>query len=202
MTTSKTVVIALGIAVAWGMTSLQAGEHPKEHPTAPAAAPKSAPKKAQEHPTASGEKAEHPSPAAKKEEHPKEHPTAEEETKRKALKKEFSAAVEAYVGEESRKTDGFFVVRDDKLSKDWKLKLVRIHKKNIAQLAEDRFFACADFSEGSNWLARFFATTVDLDFYVRKTSSGWKVEDVLVHKVDGKPRFTYDKNNNRVPVKG
>lgn len=200
MKKSVPLVLSLGLMLA-PVSALRAGEHPKEHPTAKPAAPP-AQEHPQEHPAAPAREEEHPTDAKKKEEHPHEHPTAADEARAKEVKERFSLAVEAYVETESRKSGGFFTVQDDKLNKNWKLKLVRIHKKNIAQLAKDRFFACADFSEGSNWLSRFFATTVDLDFYVRKTSRGWEVEDVLVHKVDGKPRFTYDKNNNRVPVKG
>ena len=57
-------------------------------------------------------------------------------------------------------------------------------------------FACADFKEvgGKNKL--------DLDFYANKSSDGkMTMEKVLIHKVNGKRRFTYDKENNMIPVK-
>lgn len=184
MITRQALFLSLSLALTASMGVIHAAEHPKEHPTT------------------SGGKVEHSTASAKKGEHPKEHPTTEEKAKQKDIKEKFSAAIEEYVENESQKADGFFVVHDDKLDKDWNLKLIRIHKKNIAQLAEDRFFACADFKGKQKGSSRIFSTKLDLDFYVRKVGDGWDVEEVLIHKVKGKPRFTYDKNNNRVPVKG
>ena len=42
---------------------------------------------------------------------------------------------------------------------------------------------------------------LDLDFDVADTDKELKVVAVRIHKDDGKPRYTYDDNDNLVPVK-
>ena len=108
--------------------------------------------------------------------------------------KEFVAAVEGDIAAKTAGSGGKFMVSDEALKKDWGLKLLRIHKHKIARLSEDSFFACADFKETEG------KGKVDLDFYVSKSDAGWKVDKVLVHKVDGKPRFTYNEKNEIVPL--
>jgi hypothetical protein len=136
-----------------------------------------------EHPTATHEK-EHPK--EEKHEHPKK-------TKKPDLKKDYSRAVESFVMEETKK-DGGLKVPDAVLNKTWNLKLLRIHKNRIADLGNGRYFACADLKENGS------KTKVDVDFYATKTDMGWKVDEVVLHKVKGKPRFTYNDKNERVPL--
>ena len=80
---------------------------------------------------------------------------------------------------------------------DWKLELVKVHKSKICMLNEGKTcFACADLKEvgGKNKL--------DLDFYADHSPDGkMTMSKVLIHKVNGKKRFNYDKNNNMVQVK-
>lgn len=137
-------------------------------------------------------------------EHPKEHPTQgkamehpKQEKKAAAsdARATFSQAVKAHAKQQSAKSKGLFFVHDEQLNKDWYLVLTRIHKEKIAQLDDGRLFACADFREAGE-----DNSMVDLDFYARDTGNGLKVEEVLIHKVGGKPRFSYDANNNRVPA--
>ena len=110
------------------------------------------------------------------------------------LQKSYSKTVRRHVAEASRKS-GAFVVHDDKLDKDWRLKLVRIHTDRIVQLADDTFFACADLKEPEGK-----KTKLDLDFYVVRKGGDWVMDKVLVHKVAGKPRYTYNDKNEMVPV--
>ena len=112
------------------------------------------------------------------------------------MQKRFEKVVKEYVKGESAKTAGAFVVKDDVLNKDWKLKLVRIHTKKIVSLGGDRWFACADLKETEG-----AKTPVDLDFFVAKADEKWAIEKVVVHKVDGKPRFLYNDKNEPVPAK-
>lgn len=111
------------------------------------------------------------------------------------LQESYSKTVEKHVKASAKKADGKFLVHDDVLNKDWPLQMVRIHKDRIVELGDGRFFACADFKEkgGSK-------TPIDLDFYVKKDGDAWKVEQVLVHKVNGKARYTYNDNNERVAL--
>ncbi len=148
-------------------------------------------------PAAAGEHPEHP----KGHEHPgkeqadkHEHPGREKNAAHKELMKEFVRAVEDDIAAKTAGGGGKFTVSDDVLKKDWGLKLQRIHKHKIARLSENSFFACADFKETEG------KGKLDLDFYVTKTGADWKVDKVLVHKVEGKPRFTYNEKNEMVPV--
>ena len=169
---TKAALIALSFLIWTGSLKLKAAEHP-EHPT-PA-------------------KSEHPSPS--KSEHTKEHPNKAESDK--AFQDQYEKIVKDYVADESQKTGGAFTIRDDVLNKVWQLNLVKIHKSKICMLQEGKVcFACADFKEvnGKNKL--------DLDFYANHSEDGkMTITKVLIHKLNGKRRFTYDKNNNLVPVK-
>ena len=165
------LAVPLSLALASAVPSW-AGEHPKEHPTA---AP------------------------AQKQEHPKEHPAGHEhpvgsQAWNKQMRQEFSKAVEDYVDRRTA-AEGAFKVKDDKLGKEWALKLVGVHKKRIVNLGGQSFFACADFKTVSGGKAK-----LDLDFYATKGPEGWRIDKTVIHKVDGKPRYTYNEKNEMVPV--
>lgn len=151
---------------------LQAAEHP-EHP------------KGKEHPAGH----EHPAGDAKG------NPAVGSKKWKAQVKKEYTAAVEAYVKEQSEGKPGF-PVKDDKLGKQWDLRLANIHKNKIVHLGDDRFFACADFKT----VEKGKKDKVDLDFYASRNPQGWKLDKVVIHKVNGKPRFTYDEKNEMVPA--
>jgi len=166
----KTAAFAVAVALA---SSALAGEHPKEHPTG----------------------AEHPTPKAAAKEHPegKEHPAGHEHPVgskhwTKQMTQEYTKAVEDFV---ARSPKGFKVY-DDKLGKEWTLKLVGVHKKRVVHLGENRFFACADFKSSDS------KDKLDLDFYASKDGGAWKVEPAIIHKVNGKARYTYNDKNERV----
>lgn len=141
---------------------------------------------------------EHPSEHSKgKREHPKKKTKKKEKwVSHKKTMKAFVKAVEGHVKMKVA-DEGSFNVYDDKLDKTWELELVRIHKKRIARLGENKFFACADFKTA----AKGKKTKIDLDFFVSRDDGDFSVDEVLVHKVSGKPRYTYNSKNQRVPVK-
>ncbi|MBI2070695.1 MAG: hypothetical protein HYT79_08845 [Elusimicrobia bacterium] len=155
-------------------TGFAVAEHPTEHPTG----------QTHEHP-ASHESHEHP------EGH--EHPAGSTGWK-KQMYGEYNDFVKTHVKTKSAK--GSFKIKDAKLNKEWRLKLVRIHTNKIVHLGGDSFFACADFKSA----LKGDKNTVDLDFYATKTESGWIMDKVVIHKVNGKPRFTYNSNNKMVPL--
>lgn len=173
---------------------LMAQEHPKgaEHPTEHPAPVQTQTK---EHP------AEHPT-KAQGQEHPKGHDHAAHEHPvgskawTKQTTKEYNQFVKSHV--KTAEKNGGLKVRDDKQGKEWNLKLVRIHSKKVVHLGDERFFACADFVPTD----KADKAKVDLDFYATKEGGNWKMEEVLIHKVNGKPRFTYNSKNERVPSKG
>ncbi len=145
----------------------------------------------------SGEHPEHPMPqkntAAK--EHPKEHPNKAAQDK--TFQSDYEKFVKDYVAAEAKKSGGAYTIHDDVSNKDWKLELVKVHKNKICMLQEEKTcFACADLKEVDS------TNKLDLDFYANKSPDGKMTMDkVMIHKVNGKPRFTYDSQNNRVSVK-
>ena len=171
MTKLTIAAAALVLAVA-----AKAAEHPKEHPTG-----------GMDQNTAPAAPATPATPA--------EPPKVGSKEWIKDMNKEYVKAVEDNV--KAAKASGGFKVHDEKLNKDWALALEHVHKDRIAYLGNNTFFACADFHS----TAAKDMTKVDLDFYATKTDAGWKVEKVLVHKINGKARYTYNMKNEMVPVK-
>jgi hypothetical protein len=163
------LALPLGLALASAAPSW-AGEHPKEHPTA------------------SGQ--EHPKEESKGKKN--EHPVGSKHWN-KQMRREFNEAVEDHVRRMS--AGGAFKVQDEKLGKEWELKLIGVHKKKIVHLGGESFFACADFKTVGGEKAK-----LDLDFYATKSPDGWKIDKTVIHKVDGKPRYTYNEKNEMVPA--
>lgn len=157
-------------------STLRAAEHP-EHPTGPAKTPDAK----HEHPAGGGKKAQEPSVGSK--------------AWKAMVRKEYNAAVEDYVRAQSAGKAGL-PAQDDKLGKQWDLKLINVHKDKIVHLGDDKFFACADLKT----VEKGKKDKVDLDFYATKTPDGWKMDKVVIHKVNGKPRFTYNEKNEMVPA--
>lgn len=101
------------------------------------------------------------------------------------------AAMSDYVAEESKET-GTFDVYDEETGKTRKLSLIRIHER--VGKTGDYYYSCADFKDTMS------NETLDLDLDVENEDGKLSVKDVRIHKVNGKERYTYDANDNRVPV--
>lgn len=137
-------------------------------------------------------------------EHPSEHPTKKikmdekkDETKseeKKPALDEFRKAAEENIKKTMGENKGFYPVHDEKENLHRKLKFKKIHEKKLTQLEGNVYFACMDFQEAAT------KNKVDLDFWMEFKDGGWELQKVLIHKVNGKPRFVY-KNNKPVPVK-
>ena len=134
-------------------------------------------------------------------EHPsQEHPwppkkTAKEETKN--VSSEFSKAVESYI-KETIKSTGTLPVRDiggKNVKISGELEFVRIHKEKIVLYKDNTYFACADFIAKSADVE----TNYDLDFFMAKTKDGWKLNKLLLHKINGELQMTY-RNNEPSPL--
>ncbi|MBI3013413.1 MAG: hypothetical protein HYY63_07300 [Elusimicrobia bacterium] len=171
----KSRVIVLSLALCGWNGAAWTAEHPHEHPQG-----------SEEHPT------EMKKPM---QEHSKEHP--KKGVSNKAFQESFETVVKDYLKSEAQKTGGVYTIRDEVLGKAWKLELTKVHKSKICMLQGGKLcFACADLKEvgGKNKL--------DLDFYADHSEDGkMTINKVLIHKLNGKPRFTYDSNNAVVPVK-
>ena len=95
--------------------------------------------------------------------------------------KGFRQAVRAHVQEQSEEEDGAFVVSDEKLDKEWRLKFIRL-RDEVRQVSEKAYSVCADFKEVDG------RTKLDVDFLVNRLGSGWVVRQTVLHAVGGKPR--------------
>jgi len=96
----------------------------------------------------------------------------------------------AFIDSEKGKTDGVFVVKDERMSLDRKLTLEKIHTDKIVRLSDGTSFVCADFKDASG-------DKVDVDFFMTSTGTGGiqTVNKVQVHKINGQPRYTYVKKS-------
>ncbi len=115
-------------------------------------------------------------------EHPAEHPEGRE-TAPSLTKDQLADAIEAYVTEQSAKSDGYFIVEDDKTGEQ--LKLDKVHRKRLANVGKDKYFACADFTTDAG-------KVYDLDVFMTGTTKGnLTFSEFSVHKVAGKERYTW-----------
>lgn len=102
-------------------------------------------------------------------------------------------AMKSYVIKKS-KASGTFDVSDPDTGKMLNLELVRVHER--VGKTGDYYYSCADFKESNT------GVMWDLDLDVEALSGGGlQVVDVRVHKEDGDARYTYDENDNRIPLK-
>ncbi|MFQ5607954.1 MAG: hypothetical protein ACE5GA_08405 [Candidatus Zixiibacteriota bacterium] len=118
-------------------------------------------------------------------EHP-EHPEHPEETKA-AFKVDvdaMAAAITDFVDHDSKLKGGYFMVFDKKSKKPLTLKLSKVHKERLSQCGENLYFACSDFTETDG-------KVFDLDFFMQETDGELVVTEVLIHKQDGSPRYTW-----------
>ena len=134
-------------------------------------------------------------------EHPQNQPTQEHPKEEHPSAKPVSTdtlekAIRDQIAERSKANDGKFTVQDDVLHKTWQLELLRVHTDKLTQLDDKTYFACVDFKADDG-------TIVDVDFYIKNNNGALKLSDTTVHKVSGKPRFTYQKKGDyweRIPI--
>ncbi len=87
---------------------------------------------------------------------------------------------------------GAFEVYDPETSKTRRLSLERIHER--VGKTGSYYYSCADFKDLDS------GELLDLDLDVESKGGTLSVVDVRIHKVGGKERYTYDKDDNRIPV--
>ena len=132
------------------------------------------PAPAQEHP-------EHPSKDTTKKEH-LEHPSDDAAS---AVTVEMMAmAITDYVNSDAKLNGGFFFVYDATTKKPLQLTLAKVHKEKLSQVGENLYFACSDFKETGG-------KTYDLDFFMQSVDGTLTVSEVIIHKEEGKPRYSW-----------
>ena len=102
------------------------------------------------------------------------------------------AAMKQYVIDKSKAT-GTFDIYDPEAKTTRKLELIRVHER--VGKTGNYYYSCADFKDTQT------GQLFDLDLDVEDKNDRLSVVDVRIHKEDGKERYTYDENDNRIPVK-
>ncbi len=88
--------------------------------------------------------------------------------------------------------DGTFAIHDEATGADRQLELIRVHER-VGKTGE-LYYSCTDMRDTST------GQTLDLDYDVEATADGLQVVDVRIHKVEGQARYTYDDQDQRIPV--
>ena len=101
------------------------------------------------------------------------------------------ATMKNYVTEKSKAT-GTFDITDPRTGALRKLQLERVHQR--VGKTGNYYYSCADFKDTVS------QEMLDLDLDVQDRDGVLSVVDVRIHKLNGKERYTYDKNDNRIPV--
>lgn len=101
------------------------------------------------------------------------------------------AVIEEYIKSEMIEA-GVFDVYDPDKEETRELKFEKVHAD--AGRSQGYYFACADFTDQAT------GDKIDLDFDVEPYEGQLEIVDVRIHKVNGIPRFAYDRDNNRVPI--
>ena len=118
-----------------------------------------------------------------------EHPgTSTVEHPGKAITADFvKKSIGKYVETQAKSTNGFFVIHDEKLNKDWRLKLAKIHDpvRTFEKDGQTIYFTCSDFSADGK-------DVLDIDFWMVPKGKGLEVIDTKIHKVNGEPRYGYE----------
>jgi len=101
-------------------------------------------------------------------------------------------AMKEYVESESE-ASGTFDVEDPDTGETLNLSLEKVHER--VGKTGNYYYSCADFRDVNT------GETYDLDLDVADEGGTLSVVDVRIHKVGGEPRYTYDENDNRIPLK-
>jgi hypothetical protein len=105
-------------------------------------------------------------------------------------------SITTYVQAETARQGGVFSLSDPAQHASLGLTLMTVHRDRLSQLADGRYFACADFKGRDGH-------TYDVDVFMRPESTGLTPTEVIVHKRDGNPRFNWMERNgtwSQVPI--
>lgn len=88
--------------------------------------------------------------------------------------------------------EGAFTIEDPVAGQTRTLTLARVHER--VGKTGDSYYSCTDMRDVAS------GQTLDLDFDVQAQGGALDVVDVRIHKVEGQPRYTYDDQDNRIPL--
>lgn len=87
---------------------------------------------------------------------------------------------------------GAFLIIDERTSEPRRLEFVRVHER--VGKTGNYYYSCTDMKDVKT------GELLDLDFDIEDRGGKLDVVAVRIHKDDGKPRYTYDDNDNRIPL--
>lgn len=102
------------------------------------------------------------------------------------------STIRAYIQTQEKLTGSFTVPDSKQKGKLRTLSLIRVHERVGKTGAY--YYSCTDMKDVAT------GDQLDLDFDVADTGKELKVAAVRIHKDNGKPRYTYDANDNLIPV--
>lgn len=105
-------------------------------------------------------------------------------------KQDIKDAMRDYLEDNSR--NGAYNIYDADTGQMRELELIRIHQR--VGKTGDYYYACCDVRD------RKTGQKLDIDVDVENNNGDLSVADVRIHKVEGKARYTYDSNDNRIPL--
>ena len=118
-----------------------------------------------------------------------EHPgTSTTEHPGRAITADFvKKSIRAYV-EAKSSAKGVFTIHDEKLNKDWYLKLAKVHDpvRTFEKDGKTIYFTCSDFESVDG------KEVLDIDFWMIYKGNKLEVTDTKIHKVNGEPRYGYE----------
>jgi len=103
----------------------------------------------------------------------------------KVTKEAVEQGIRAIIEDMTRDGGGYFNFQKDTL--DLRLKLVRVHTEYLSVLGPHKFFACVD-------LATENGDVYDMDFFLEDTPGDMQVTRTDLHKLNGKPYYTWKQN--------
>src|SRR5574341_1211992 len=94
-----------------------------------------------------------------------------------------------YVKNQEKNHRAFLIV-DERTGEPRRLELIRVHER--VGKTGDYYYSCTDMKDVKT------GDVLDLDFDIEDKNGALKVVDIRIHKDNGKPRYTYDENDNMI----
>lgn len=99
--------------------------------------------------------------------------------------------IQTYISQQEKLQGGFGIL--DKRTGDLRhLGLHRVHER--VGKTGNYYYSCTDMKDKKT------GDLLDLDFDIEDLNGTLHVVDVRIHKDNGNPRYTYDQNDNMIPV--
>ncbi|MCX2744129.1 transglutaminase-like domain-containing protein [Mangrovivirga sp. M17] len=126
-----------------------------------------------------------------------ENTTSEDESKdvkssnEKVTVEDVERGIRENIASQTQEGNGYFKFSND--TTDFNLKLVRVHTEYLSVLGPNEFFACVD-------LATESGDVYDVDFFLNGTKNEMTVTRTDLHKLNGKPYYTWKQNKDKTWV--